>query len=194
MKAQTAKSFKRRKQGKTNYQRRLGLLKSRKSRLIVRKSLKNIRVQLIGYEQTGDKILASAFSGELKKLGWTYNCGSLPAAYLTGMLCGSKAVKAGEKEAVLDIGTYEPINKCKLYAALKGALDAGLKLPYNEKALPDENRLTGAHIAAHAGLLKKDNKEAFDKQFSGYLKNKQDPEQIQKTVETIKAKILGGKS
>jgi hypothetical protein len=36
--------------------------------------------------------------------------------------------------------------KIHLYAALKGAIDAGLKIPYNEEILPSEDRIKGEHI------------------------------------------------
>jgi len=189
MKKQHPKSFKRRKQGKTNYQRRLRLLKSEKPRLVVRKSLKNIRVQLFEYSAKGDKIITSAISQELKKLGWKFSCANMPAAYLTGALCGSRAIKAGKTEAVLDIGVHEPVNSSKLYAALNGALDAGMKIPHGEKALPTEEKITGSHISAYAALLKKEKKTVYEKQFSAYLKNKQDPENISKNFEEVRAKL-----
>jgi len=57
----------RRREGKTDYRKRLRLLKSRKTRIVVRNSLKNICVQFVGYDEVGDKILASAISKELIK-------------------------------------------------------------------------------------------------------------------------------
>ena len=64
--------FRRRREGKTNYKKRLKLLLSKKPRLVVRKSLKYIRAQIVEFDKKGDKTLASAFSRELKKLGWKY--------------------------------------------------------------------------------------------------------------------------
>ena len=75
--------FKRRRQKKTNYKRRLALLKSKKTRLVVRRSLSNITVQFVDYDGKSDKTLASAISTELKKMGWE-RTGNVPAAYLTG--------------------------------------------------------------------------------------------------------------
>ena len=83
--------MRRRRTGQTDYRMRLKLLLSKKPRLAVRKSLKHIRVQVISYTQKGDVINASAFSQELKKFGWNYSTSSLPAAYLTGLLCGIRA-------------------------------------------------------------------------------------------------------
>ena len=61
--------FKRRKEGKTDYQNRLKMLKSGRPRLVVRKSLRYITAQVIEFTPKGDKTLVSATSKELKKLG-----------------------------------------------------------------------------------------------------------------------------
>ena len=45
----------RRREGKTDYRKRLRLLRSRKIRMVVRKSLKNTQVQLVEYKE-GDLI------------------------------------------------------------------------------------------------------------------------------------------
>ena len=59
--------FKRRLEGKTNYRKRLRLLLSRKPRLVVRKSLKHVRAQIIEFDPVGDKTIVSASTEELKK-------------------------------------------------------------------------------------------------------------------------------
>jgi len=46
------------------------------------------------------------------------------------------AAKAKTKEAILDMGMYRNIQKSRIYVVLKGAVDAGLKIPHNEKTLP----------------------------------------------------------
>ena len=57
----------RRREGKTDYRRRLALLKSGKTRIVVRRSLKQIQVQFINYAEQGDKILISSTSSDLVK-------------------------------------------------------------------------------------------------------------------------------
>lgn len=143
----------RRREGKTNYKLRLKLLASHKLRLVVRKSLKNINAQLIEYNENGDKIVASSNSRELVKFGWKHTRKNLPAAYLTGLLLGHKAKSKGLKEAILDIGSYRSIKGNVIYAALKGALDAGLNVPYEAKVLP-EKRLYGEHMKNPAAVKK----------------------------------------
>lgn len=141
----------RRREGKTDYGLRLRLLASRKPRLVVRKSLKNVNAQIIEYGEAGDKIVASCNSRELIKLGWKHARKNLPAAYLTGFLLGHKAKKKGLKEAVLDIGLYVSVKGNVIYAALKGALDAGLEVPHGEEMLPVA-RLHGEHMKDSAAV------------------------------------------
>lgn len=137
----------RRREGLTDYRKRLKLLKSRKIRIVVRNSLKNIRIQFIEYEATGDKILASAISTELiKNYNWKYSTSTTSAAYLTGILAAKRALDKGIKEGVLDIGRRNPVTGSKIFAALKGVLDAGIECPHSNDKLPDENRIKGHHL------------------------------------------------
>lgn len=185
--------LKRRRTGHTDYRKRLKLLLSRKQRLVVRKSLRHIRVQLATYDSKGDSATAMAVSSELEKFGWNYSTSSLPAAYLTGLLCGIRAKSKGVTEAVLDLGVNPPIKGSKLYAALKGAIDGGLKVPANLEILPADDRIKGTHIAAYAGQLKKTSPEIFKKRFSAHLKKNADPEKIPQVFDQVKKKIMEAK-
>lgn len=133
--------------GRTDYRKRLRLLKSRKIRIVFRKSSKNIRVQFVEYAPEGDKIIVSAISNELiKKYNWKYSTATIPAAYLTGLLAGKKANVKGIKEGIMDIGRYRPTTGNKLFAALKGVIDAGIDCPYDDIKIPPEDRLFGKHL------------------------------------------------
>lgn len=145
---------KRRRLQKTDYKKRLALLKSGKHRLVVRKSLENIRVQIIGFNAGGDRTTASAFSAELGKLGWKSGTGNTPAAYLTGLLAGTRAKKAGVNEAVFDLGLQTSTKGSRIYAAVKGAIDAGLAIPHSEDIMPSEERIAGKHIQDKKGVEK----------------------------------------
>ena len=139
--------FKRRRLGKTNYRKRLKLLLSGKPRLVVRRSLKYIRAQIVEYSKEGDKTIASAESRELKKMGWNFACDNIPAAYLTGLLIGKRALEKGVKEAVLDMGLYSSTKGNRIYALVKGATEVGLKVPVDEGMFPSDERIRGEHIA-----------------------------------------------
>jgi len=146
--------FKRRRLGKTDYKTRLSLLKSKKPRLTVRRSLKYIRVQVIEFDKLGDKTLVSASSSDLKKFGWQFAYDNLPAAYLTGLLAGKKAVEKGIKEVIADIGLYSSTKGNRIYAAIKGASDSGLKVAVDESIFPPEDRIKGLHIAKYLEKFK----------------------------------------
>lgn len=139
--------FKRRKEGKTDYQKRLRLLKSGKPRLVVRRSLKYITAQITEFDKRGDKVLLSATSKELKKLGWNFACDSLPAAYLTGLLIGKKSLDKKINDVVLNSGLYPSVKGSRIYAVVKGVKDAGLNVPVDENILPSDERIKGEHIA-----------------------------------------------
>jgi large subunit ribosomal protein L18 len=93
-----------------------------------------------------------AHSKELAEFGWKNATANLPAAYLTGLLCGLRGTKKGVKTAILDIGLCPSIAGSKTYAALKGAIDAGLKIPADEVIFPDPKRISGEHIKAKEKL------------------------------------------
>ncbi|MBW2996084.1 50S ribosomal protein L18 [Candidatus Woesearchaeota archaeon] len=141
--------FKRKRKGKTNYKKRLRLLLSGKPRLVIRIFMKNTCAQIIEYQPAGDKVIVAAAARELEPLGWKFNKGNVPAAYLTGLLAGKKAVKAGVKEVILDSGLSKPTKGSRIYACLKGALDAGLNIPHEKEIFPDDSRIKGEHIAKY---------------------------------------------
>lgn len=140
--------FRRRREGKTDYHQRFTLVRSNRDRLVVRKSLKHMTVQVVQGKREGDFTLASSHSLELKKYGWDKATSNIPAAYLTGYLCGLKAKKAGIEKAVLDLGLQRVIKGSRVFAALAGAVDAGLQIPLSEEVLPAEERRRGTHIGA----------------------------------------------
>jgi large subunit ribosomal protein L18 len=141
--------FKRRMEGRTDYASRLKLLYSKKPRLVVRRSLKYIKTQIVEFDKIGDKTLVAASSEELKEMGWKFACDNLPAAYLVGLLIGKKAQKKGIKEVVLDSGLYYSTKGSRIYAVVKGVVDSGVKIPVSEEIFPNEERIKGFHIAKY---------------------------------------------
>ena len=49
----------------------------------------------------------------------------------------------------MDIGLHTPVKGSNVFAVLKGALDAGLKLPYSKACFPAEDKLNGKTIAEY---------------------------------------------
>jgi large subunit ribosomal protein L18 len=91
-------------------------------------------------------VRCTAVAQELGALGWTGSAKNTPAAYLTGLLAGQRAAAAGITSAVLDIGRHAPVRGSKVFAALKGVLDAGIDVPHGDDIYPSEERLTGAFL------------------------------------------------
>ena len=141
--------FRRRREGKTDYYQRTRLVVADVPRMVVRKTNRHIIVQLVTAEMDGDRTLVAANSKELEQYGYKGSTSNTPAAYLTGMLFAVKAKKAQQDSAILDIGLNRATPGARVFAALKGAVDAGLDIPYGEDILPTEDRLKGAHIAAY---------------------------------------------
>ena len=181
--------FRRRREGKTNYYKRREMIKSNKPRLVVRKTNQRIISQIVIAKPLGDITLVYADSKELLGFGWKGSLKCTPAAYLTGLIIGYKALLKGIKEAIIDIGLHRPVKGAKVFATLIGAVHAGLKIPYGEKVIPSEDRIKGIHIANYAKLLKSENPELYKIRFSQYLSRNLDPEELPKHFEEIKSKI-----
>jgi len=141
--------FRRRREGKTDYYQRTRLVVSDVPRMVVRKTNRHIIIQLVTAHMEGDQTLVAANSAELEKYGYKGSTSNTPAAYLTGMLFAVKAKKAQQDSAILDIGLHRATPGARVFAALKGAVDAGLDIPHGESVLPSEERIKGEHIAAY---------------------------------------------
>ena len=182
--------LRRRREGKTDYQARKALVISRKPRLVTRFSLKNVTVQIVVAKLHGDEVLAAANSRELvKTYGWKAPTGNVPAAYLTGLLCGLKAKAKDVEEAILDIGLISPTKGSKIFAALSGVLDAGVDVPHSEEKIVKE-RMKGEHIAKYAKSLGAGSEE-YSAKFSKYTAQGVAPEKIPEHFNKVKAEITG---
>ena len=181
--------FRRRRDGKTNYRSRKALVLSGVPRVVVRLTLKNTIIQVIEAESIGDKVIVSAHSRELAKTyGWLSSGGNIPSAYLTGLLCGYNAMSKGVEKAHLDIGLHIPSKGTRIFAALKGIVDAGVEVPHSEEILPDESRISGKHIADYASQLSSD-PEVYKQKFSKYISKGAKPEDLSEHFSKVKAKI-----
>ena len=183
--------YRRHREGKTDYRRRLKLLLSKKPRLVVRRGINNFIAQIVVYTSDSDKTLVTVHSKQLyKRFGWLGHRGNLPTAYLTGLSCGFEALLRDIREAILDIGRQRKTRGNSLFAALKGAIDAGLIIPYSEDVLPSWSRIRGEHIANYASMLKDNNIEKYSKQFSRYLKVGLPPEKLPEHFDDVLIKVV----
>jgi len=139
-----AKILRRIRDSKTNYIRRKSMLIGHRDFVTVQISNENTYVQIHKPELTGDKVISSAHSRFLIKKGWKGSRKNIPAAYLTGYFAGKKALGKGISSAIMYSGTRKYTQR--MAAALKGIIDAGLKVPANQETFPPEARLYGEHL------------------------------------------------
>jgi large subunit ribosomal protein L5e len=96
--------------------------------------------------------------------------------------------------AILDVGLARTTTGNKIFAVMKGALDGGVEVPHSEtrfvgyekegKKLNAETlrkHIFGLHVKEYADLLKKENPDKFNKQFSQYTKKNIDPSKLDAT-------------
>lgn len=84
----------------------------------------------------------------------------------------------------LDVGIRRTTTGCRIFGALKGAVDGGLNIPHSEKRFPGYNsesksydpkihreKIFGKNISKYMKALEKDDKEKYNKLFADYIKN-----------------------
>ena len=81
-------------------------------------------------------------SKDLLKKGWPVekagSLKSLGAVYLAGLMLGKKYEG---KKVILDSGLIPNTKGSRVYAAVKGVADAGVDIPYDEKVIPEKERI-----------------------------------------------------
>ena len=134
---------KRRRECKTNYNRRLILLKGAYPRLVVRKTNRYLIVQIIESKHAQDKVICSVNTKDLLKYGWPENkSGSLKsvtAGYLAGYLIGKKAKNISG--LILDMGLIPNTSGSRVYAVVKGVSDSGIKINFDKDIVPSKEKI-----------------------------------------------------
>lgn len=220
--------FRRRREGKTDYQARKALIIQDKNkyatpryRFVVRRTNKDIICQVTAAELTKDRVVCAAYSHELPRYGIPVGLTNYAAAYATGLLCGRRLLEklsVGVKEnalaklypgldkatgeeyhpdeneneevhafkAFLDIGLARASTGARVFAAMKGAVDAGLNIPHSMKRFPGyskdgfdssalRDRIMGKHVGDYMAELKAEDEETYKKRFSRYIAAKVEP-------------------
>ena len=140
----------RRKENKTDYVKRLKLLKGEKPRIVFRKTNRYIISEYTLSREAQDKVVLGFDSRKLNEYGWPKDAqGSLKsttASYLTGYLIGKTIIKQKLENPILDTGMNRVLHKNKIYAFIKGIIDAGIKINCDKRLFPDESRIKGQHL------------------------------------------------
>lgn len=176
--------FRRRREGKTNYHLRRKFVLSGKRRVVIRLSNKQTLIQLVSSNVTGDETHLFLNAKILDEIGWQGATGNLPASYLMGYSFGKRALSNGvskDEPLILDMGLATKFYGGRIFAALKGAVDAGLNIAHSKIIFPTQERIRGEHIAQFASIKSED-----DHRFTKYKMN---PTDLPKHFDEIKAKI-----
>ena len=110
--------YKRRRKGKTYYQKRIKLLLSRLPRLVVRFTNKHIICQIVEYKEKGDLVKATCFDNKNQE-----------GCQKAGVKIGEKAKELGIKKMILDLGLGK--NKARVVACARGVLSTDVDLPFS---------------------------------------------------------------
>jgi len=184
-------TFRRIREGKTNYRKREKLLIGKKDFVTVNVSDENVSAQLIRPDLLGDKVMASVHSNELLSYGWKGSRKNIPSCYLVGLLLGKKCLQKKITRAILYIGKRHFTTK--IAACLKGLSEAGLEMPFSENIIPSEQRIQGNHIAEYAKKLKA-NDELYKSRFSSNLGLGLEPEKYPSHFSEVQDRIVNEKS
>ena len=141
---------KRRKENKTDYLKRIGLLKSNSPRIVFRKTDRYVITQYVTSKEAQDRIEEGVTSKNLFEYGWPKefkgSLKSIPACYLTGLLIGRRILKNKMEKPIADSGMSRTVHKNRFFAFLRGLKDSGIKIECEEQFFPAEDRIMGKHL------------------------------------------------
>jgi large subunit ribosomal protein L18 len=189
-KQQYVQIFRRRRDGKTDYRKRRGIIQGRKPFLTVRVSNNYVYGQIVRAAPQGDITLCSTSSRNLaKRYGWKGSAKNIPSAYLTGYLLG----KTAQSKKISETGVYSGVSRfvhgSRMAAFLGGVKDSGLGLEFDEKILPDEKRKNGSHISDYAKKLTQEDSPKYNAVFSKSLSKGFKPEDYPSLFDRVKDSI-----
>jgi len=173
----------------------------------------------------GDVVVSAAYSHELPRYGLKAGLTNYAAAYATGLLLARRTlqkfgldktyegntedvaedfnVEAAEEGprpfmCILDVGLKRTSTGCKVFGALKGALDGGLDIPHNEKRFAgyeaDDKELDtevlrkyiyGGHVGEYMEEMMEEDPEKYQAHFAEYLKNGIEPDDLEELYESV---------
>jgi large subunit ribosomal protein L5e len=108
----------------------------------------------------------------------------------------------GAFRCYLDVGLARTTTGARVFGALKGAADAGLEVPHSTKRFPGYDReggnfdaevhrkhIFGQHVADYMKLLQQDDEDSYKRQFSKYISNNIQPDNIEEMYKKAHAAI-----
>lgn len=157
----------RRIENKTDYGKRIKLLKGETPRVVFRRTNRYIIAQYVESTEAQDKIVIGVISRDLKEFGWPKefegSLKSIPASYLTGFLLGKEIIKKKLETPIVDFGMIRLTGKNKGFAFIKGLIDAGIKVNCAKENFPEEERLSGKNLKKDFSKTFKEIKSKIEK-------------------------------
>lgn len=140
----------RRKERKTDYKKRIKILKGNLPRIVFRKTNRYLLIQYIKSKEAQDTVIFGFDSRKLLEYGWPKSSRgglkSLPAAYLIGYLAGTEIMKRKLEIPIVDFGMARVISKSKIHSFIKGLVDSGIKIKHKKEAFPDDSKIKGEFL------------------------------------------------
>ena len=183
--------FRRRREGKTDYRKRRGMIVGRTPFLVVRISGRYVYAQILKPTPNGDLTICSASSRDLAKYGWKGSAKNLSSAFLTGYRLG-KVAKGKVEDLVLYSGVGRFVHGSRIASVVKGVKEAGLDVSVGEDGLPDDKRTKGTHVAEYAKKLESEDKEKFQRVFSKVLSGGSSPASYPAEFDKVKLALDKG--
>lgn len=141
---------KRRKETKTDYSKRLKLLKGERPRIVIRRTNKYIIADYVESDEAQDKVVLGDTSKRLLKMGWPESkigsLKSISATYLFGLYFGKKIMDKNMEIPIIDFGMHRNVAKTRIYSFIKGLIDAGLKIKVEKEKFPEKERIENSNI------------------------------------------------
>jgi len=207
---------------------------NKKYRLIVRVTNRKVICQIAYATIRGDMVVCSAMSTELTKFGVPVGHTNYAAAYCTGLLIARRVLKKygldetfkgkeeidgedyhiedeeGDKrpfKCILDLGLQTTSAGCKLWGALKGAVDGGLHIPHSNKNFPGfkaaeekgaeaeydaeahKERIFGGHVKDYMESMAEEDPTKYEAHFAKFIAADIDCEKLEDMYTDAHAKI-----
>jgi len=157
----------RRIENKTDYLKRLKMLKSGMPRVIFRKTNRYVIAQYVTSTEAQDKIEIGMNSKKLKEFGWPDefdgSLKSISASYLTGLLVGKEIIRKKLETPIVDFGMTRVLSKNRTFAFIKGLVDAGVKIKCPEENFPENERIEGKNMKKDFSKTFKEIKSKIEK-------------------------------
>merc|ERR1712032_1471939 len=197
--------YRRRREGKTDYQARKRLVVQDKNkfntpkyRLVVRCTNKDIICQIVHSKITGDVCICAAYSHELPKYDVEVGLTNYAACYCTGLLVARRLLKklgldeayTGQDEVDGEMYEVETEGDKRPFTCV---LDVGLTRTTTEAkefdAETHKKYIFGGHVAEYMELLEEEDPDRYATQFAKYIEKEIEGDSLEEMYQNAHEKI-----